>query len=230
MRLHVALFLAAALALPTVAGAGQVIPTRAELNYLLNGKGTFDDFEAFDIPQDTSVVLGVSLLTDTTVVLGQGPGLVNHGATYSSIRAPLCWMGSNFNGLPMTKTLLAWNPMLGEEALSPQLFFAVYIIYNVPVQLVGADLIRFGDVGLVTVEVYDTVGEFVDEVVMDLTDTGLHVFFGYRHDPGIGSLVIKNLKFPALWSPNVDNHVYGVVDTTPAGVTTWGRVKSLYLR
>jgi hypothetical protein len=215
---------------PAPAGAGQVIPSRAQLEYLLNGQGTLDEFETFDIPDDSSVVLGVSQLTDTSVVLGQGPGLVNPGATYTSIRAPLSWMGAYYNGLPMSKTILAWNPTVEEQAFSPQLFFAVYIIYNVPVQLVGADLIRFGDVGLVTVEVYDTAGEFVEEVIMDLTDVGLHVFFGYRHDPGIGSIVIKNMKFPALWSPNVDDHVYGVVDTTPAGATTWGRVKSLYLR
>lgn len=227
-RMAPLLLLAAAAAIP--AQAGQLF-SRNEVEFLLNGKGVLDDFETFSIPDDTSFALGVSQLDDQTVVQGQGPGLVNPGCRYSAINAPLCWMGAFYAGYPLTRTLVAWYPPAALAPESPQLFRGIYIIYDAPVQVTGIDLLRFTDdnVGLITVEVYDKDGTQLEDVSVDIVDRGSPAFFGYRHDYGLGYLVIKNTKFGGdPTSPNVNDHIYGNVDTTPVEPSSWGRLKALY--
>ena len=228
MRRFWAWMLTLTLLVPATAAADGIITTRVELNNLLGGQGTTDTFETFDVADSTVVALGVSQLNASTVVLGQGPGLVHAGATYISLNAPFAWMGSDYNGLPMSKTLLASYASQALSPESPLLFRAIRISYDVPPQLVGIDLVRFGDLGIVTIELYDAAGEFVADFFPSLEAAGQPVFFGYRYSPGIGSIVVKNTKFGTVWSPNIDDHTYGMLDVTGAKATTWGRLKTLY--
>jgi hypothetical protein len=225
--------LALALSLAGPAQAGVVIASRAQLNYLLADGAITDDFETLEVADSSMIECGVSLLDETTVVAGQGPGLVSPGAAYFSLRAPITWMGNYYQGFPMTRTLIAWNPSPPSITMAPQLFFGFQIAYSPPApQLVGVDMLALAQLDYLTVEIYGPADELVQEIVIDTQQVGVGraYFFGYRHDEGIGKLVIKNTKFGTVLGPNIDNHTYGPLDTTPVRSSSWGRLKDLYRR
>jgi len=209
---------------PIVAQADGLIATRAEMMEMLGTYKT-DDFETLDLVENGTLNTGLTLIDETSMVYGQGPNLVQDGAVYSSIRGPLTWVGGNYLGLGATKTLIAWNQTASAE---PQVFFAITIKYDTPVQAFGLDVLRYGEVGQITVEIYDTNNAFGEEHYLPTLDPGEKMFFGFWREAGITDVVVKNTLFGTIWSPNIDDHTYGMLGATPTVPTTWGRVKRLY--
>ncbi len=214
-----------------------VIATRDQLMAFLGSNATTDDFDSFNVADGATVNTGVSYFDNTTVMGANGPGLVHFGANYSMVRGPLTWVGANYFGIP-SRTIVCWNSAVaaaGKTATLPaasptdvKLFFAVLINYIVPVNAFGVDLWHFDVLGIVTVEVYDTAGNLLSENFVTPPPMGSSTFFGYTDPGGIGAIVVKNTKFPTYYSPNIDNHTYGMGLPTPAAKTSWGRIKTLY--
>lgn len=232
MRRIIIVLLAALALAPATVRAG-IIGTRAELMSILGADTVTDDFEAFPAPNGAAVNTQVSYIDALSVVAGVGPGLVHPGASYSFVRAPLTWVGSNYNGIS-TRTIVAWNLGAAASAEVPsspedvKLFFAVLISYVVPTPAFGVDLWRFDVMGVVTVEIYDPLGNLINDPIVSIPSLGVPTFFGYADPGGIGAVVVKNTKFPTYWSPNIDNHTYAAAANTPTRKSTWGRLKSLY--
>ena len=237
MRRHI-LALFAGLLLFSAPAFADVIATRAELMALLGPNATIDDFESFTVGDAQYVNTGISYLDNSSVIKGNGPGLVHAGATYSFERAPCTWMGANYNSIA-TKTLVAWNappPPGAYSARRPptdspsdvQLFFAVLITFLNPVNAFGVDLWRFDVVGLLTIELYDDNSNFPTSYDVAVPSLGAPSFFGLYSATPISALVVKNTRLPNAWSPNLDNVTYGVATNTPTSKTSWGRIKSLY--
>ena len=222
--------------LPSAASADQ-IETREELMLLIGDSAVTDDFETFAIGDHQYLNTGLSYLDASTTSVGRGPSLVHPGADYSFLRGPLTWMGGGYNGM-LSRTIVCWSPdgsmdaVRGVEEVSqsfePALFFAIQIIYKDPVEAFGIDLLRFDEVGLVTVELYDRLERLIQEFDISIPDVGPPTFFGYYHPAGISSVVVKNTRFPTFWSPNLDNHTYGRVQAVPTAKTSLGKVKRHY--
>lgn len=225
----------ALLACLPAAAAAEVITDRAIFESLVESP-TVDRFEGMPVTNGQALVTSLTTLDHTTRLDNIGPGLVEPGATYQFLRAPLTWLGDMYAGYPMSRTIIAWNgtegtpqgSMHGQNVNDPMLSFSVYIIYDTPAQLVGMDLLRWDILGLVTLEIYDQWGTLIEIVDADVPDAGVPTFIGYRFDDGIGSIVVKNTRFPAYWSPSIDNHIYGALNTTPVQQQSWGTVKKRY--
>jgi hypothetical protein len=218
--------IAALLVTASLAAAEGQIATRAELMQML-GAYTTDDYETMDVADGETMNTGLTALDATTVVDGQGPGLVHSGTTYTSIRGPFTWVGNNYLDLIPTRTLIAWNPTEANP-LEPQLFFAITIHFDEKPQAFGVDILRFGEMGQITVEVYETDDAFAQEFYLPTPVAGEPYFFGFFREGGLTDVVVKNTLFGTIWSPNIDNFTYGVLGATPAEPTSWGRIKTLY--
>lgn len=215
--------------------AAEVFTDRATFEALVDNP-TVDTFEDLPLTNGEALVTSLTTLDHTSMIGNQGPDLVHPGATYQFLRAPLTWLGDMYAGYPMSKTIIAWNGTegapqggtSGQSASDPMLSFSVYISYDTPVQLAGLDLLRWGELGLVTIELYDQWGTLIEILDVDVPDAGVPSFIGYRHDAGLGGIVVKNTRFPAYWSPSIDNHIYGPLNTTPVNAESWGSVKKRY--
>ncbi|MCG3131283.1 MAG: hypothetical protein FLDDKLPJ_02073 [Phycisphaerae bacterium] len=171
------------------------IATRAELNDLLVGGGTTDDFETYVIADGSIENTFVFDLQDTTIVNGQGPGLVHDGAIYFSSRH-LVWCGNGFNG-SRTRTILA-------DARS------MAIAFDVRTQLMGVDVQAFEGFGdTANVRIFSTAGQLLGSTNLTLPDDGTPVFVGFRHDAGIGTVEFTNSSNNQ--SPLLNDHTYGVI-------------------
>lgn len=216
-------------AVPALAGQ---LTSRADLMTLLGTSAVTDDFEGYSIADGGVVNTQLSYMDNTTVVNGNGPGLIHPGATYSSIRGPFTWIGAGYKGIP-SRSIVVWNvgPVAPAKALGAQdikLFFAVLVQFANPVVAFGADLLRFDVVGIVTVEIYDVFQNQIDELFIDIPDIGVPSFAGYSYPDGIGAVVIKNTKIGTTYSPTIDNLTYGFGAPVPTKHATWGRIKALY--
>lgn len=176
----------------------QQIPDRSTLDSILGANQIFEDFESFDVAYGGAVSLDVYSLDDSTIAMGQGPGLVEPGAVYSdSATSALQWNGDNYYSL-ISKTLLS-NGANGE----------IDIDYTTPVNAMGLDLRAFAGYGYTgTVDVYDLSGNLVSSTGISLSSGGTeNVFFGWQHAAGISSVVVRSSTYG--WSPLIDNHGYG---------------------
>ena len=231
------LFFGAGLLLCASPALSGIVDTRDQLMTMLGANAVTDDFNGFNVGDGATVNTGVSYFDASTVVAGNGPGLVHAGATYSMVRAPLTWVGANYFGIP-SRTIVCWNsaaaaaaPMAKLPGANPtdvKLFFAVLINFLEPVNTFGVDLWHFDVLGIVTVEIYDTAGDLISENFVTPPPMGSSTFFGDTEPGGIGAVVVKNTKFPTYYSPNIDDFTYGVATATPAAKTSWGRIKTLY--
>ena len=186
-----------AVALSYVAAA-QVIPNRATLNAMLVSSTT-DDFETYSIADGVNDVMDVTSLDSTTVVNGQGPGLVNPGVTYlSPNQDDLQWNGHAFSGLN-TKTIIA-NDISGDFSIR----------YDVSTQAMGIDVkVYQGFAFTGTMRVYDG-GTLLHTFNYRMGGySGESTFLGYRNDLGISHVILGNSTWP--WSPLIDDHTYGTV-------------------
>lgn len=197
MRNQLVLSLAA-----TVIGAGAMtawgdgqIPDRATLDSILGGNQTLEDFESFVIADGGATNLDVAVLDDQTIANGQGPGLVEAGATYTASSNVLQWNGNNYYGLG-SRTFLGNSEQL-------------QIDYNPSVTAMGIDArayIGYGYSGSMTV--YDLNNAVVGTINFTLNNGGSeNVFVGWEWTAGISRVVLDGGAWS--WSPVVDNHGYG---------------------
>ncbi len=175
-------------------GDGQ-IPDRATLDSILGANQTLEDFETFVITDGGAVNLDVNPLDDTSIANGQGPGLVEDGATYRATTNVLQWNGNAYFNL-QSKTFLA----NGEE---------LEITYDPIVTAMGIDARAFQGYGYSgTMRVYDAGNNLVGTINFSLSSGGAeNVFLGWEVSAGISRVTIDDLSHP--WSPVVDNHGYG---------------------
>lgn len=184
------------------AASASVIPDRSTLNTILGGGGTTDTFESYSIVDGGAEVIGVSSLDETTIAMGQGPGLVNDGCTYNG---NLQWNGNNYFALP-TRTLLA-----NSETFTFQ--------YDTFTTAMGVDLHAFaGYADTAMVSVYDNAGGLLFSGNMALPNDATGVFFGFESAGGIGSVVFDGAGWS--WSPIANDHTYGV--PAPASLALLG--------
>ena len=189
--------------------AGTIISDRTQLNTILGGSGVTENFENYNVPDGNGDGLQATL-DSSTVVNGQGPGLVVNGVTFVAGSSNLQWNGANYFGSP-SKELVAGQPM--------------NIDFSVPVNAFGLDLrafTGFGDTATVTIFGTD------DSTVLDtispigLAGTGVPVFFGYQDIAGIGKIELTQQS--GFWSPMIDNLTFAqsAAASTPEPSTVLG--------
>jgi len=175
-------------------GDGQ-IPDRATLDSILGGNQTLEDFESFVIADGLATGLDVNPLDDTSIANGQGPGLVEDGASYLATPGFLQWNGNNYYSL-QSRTFLANGEVLE-------------ITYDPAVTAMGLDaraFVGFGFAG--AMNVYDTGNNLVGTINFSLSSGGSeNVFLGWEWTSGISRVTLDDLSHP--WSPVIDNHGYG---------------------
>lgn len=178
------------------AASAQQIPDRATLDQLLGPNQAFEDFESYSIGAGNAVDLSVSSLDDTTVAQGQGPGLVEPGATYLSVgSSPLFWNGDQYHGLG-SRTIESGNQ-------------SIRIQYTPPAQAVGFDATNFETFGYPGKATFRDASDNVVGVMI-FTLNGVaneRVFVGWQHEGGIARVDILTTAFS--WSPLIDDHGYG---------------------
>ncbi len=197
-------------------GIAAVIPDRTTLNTLLSGGGTTDDFESYNVADGSSSVdTSVGSLGSTTLVNGQGPGLVHSGATYVFTGSFIQWNGNNYFGLN-TKTILCGPSQILE------------IDYTSPVIAMGIDLEAFsGFPDSVTAKVYGPGGLIFTSSPISVNGPS-PVFFGYQDPGGIVKVIFTGSAYS--FSVIIDNHTYG--GSPPASVPTmteWGMIMFMVL-
>lgn len=202
--------------LMSVAATAQVIGDRATLNALLVSSTT-DDFETYRVAVGSAENLDIWSLDSTSIANGQGPGLVNPGATYSDpSAAQLQWNGDTYFGLT-TKTILA-NGVNG----------AIRIDYANFTQAMGLDAENFGGYPYDgSMQVWNG-ATLVDTVNFSLGGgTSEFKFVGYRNDAGITHVILSSPNYN--WSPIIDDHTYGVVPE-PATLLALGAALAAMVR
>lgn len=180
----------------TVLPAG-FIGSRSELDALLGGGGKTDGFEGFNIEDFGATNTDAVTLDENSIVNGQGPGLVNDGATYiTSLQVQ--WNGNGYFNLP-SRTILSNS---GDNSIT--------IRYDEMTQAMGIDLLAFNGYGdTATVEIFDLAGAPIASANVTIPGDATPLFIGYQHDDGIGSVRLTHTNWP--WSPVIDNHSYGLV-------------------
>ncbi len=181
-------------------GADGQILTRADLLARLGGNAVIEDFEAFSIAPGMAAVLDISCLDDSSIALGQGPGLVQPGATYCDPAGiELQWNGDQYFSRT-TKTILSNHAG------------AIHITYSPAVTAMGVDLSAYiGYPYTGTATVYDPSNGVLGTVSFTLVSGGAERFFvGWADAGGIGRVEIFSPTYS--WSPKIDDHAYGSCD------------------
>ncbi len=180
----------------SVALADGRVNDRATLNSILGGSQILEDFESFVIADGSAANLDVNPLDDTSIANGQGPGLVEDGASYLATPGVLQWNGNNYFSLP-TRTFLANGEVL-------------QITYDSPVRAMGLDAGAFAGFGYSGVmNVYDSNNNLAGTINFNISSGGAEkVFLGWEVAAGISRVTLDDLGHP--WSPVIDDHGYGV--------------------
>jgi hypothetical protein len=191
-------------------GVGQAragaIGSRAALQALLGGPGTLEDFEAFSIASGSAVVTGVALLNSTTIVNGQGPGLVVPGVDFTFGTGLLQWDGAGYFGSPSKEILSgapAGQPISIDWTASPVRAFGIDLRAFTGFGATATMLI-FGPDHTTLIGTLPGVG---------LPDSGVPLFVGWEDAGGIGKVSFTQLGQP--WSPIIDNLEFGGTASVP---------------
>lgn len=194
MNVTVLGFLMLAVAVEQVQGA--IIVDRTALQALLGGPGTLEDFESFNIDPGIAAILNSATLDSTSVMNGQGPGLVIPGVTFDGNPSSILqWNGVGYVGAPSREILANAQPLVIDFAL--------------PTQAFGVDLRAFTDFPAdATLEVYagDDTTLLASLNAISLSSSGVPVFAGYEDINGIGRLVLTQTS---SYSPIIDNLEFG---------------------
>ncbi len=179
--------------LPAATFAEQ-IQTRAELNTILGSAAITDDFEIFQQVAGSFVTFEGDL-DSTRIIEGQGPNLVNPGASYGPGQSG--WANylyaAGYQGLP--------SQMFQSESKSFDIRFSS------PVYAAGVDITSFYTGGMAThVFFFFENSTFVD--VPFIARAGQTDFVGWREEGGIYSIRVWNEGSGAN-SPLLDNSTYG---------------------
>ncbi len=189
---------------------GGLIGDRAALHGILGGNAVEEDFESYAVGDGISdSAFGLGVLDSTTISNGQGPSLVEPGATYvsgdgSSVNN-FSWQGDGYLSLP-TKTIVAF--------IAANIPTTLTISYDTPVIAMGVDLYDYDLFShTTTISVFDDGGGLIESFDFSI-DGSAGVFFGYESS-AIGS--VKFTGNPLGWASIIDNHSYGVPE--PATVS-----------
>ena len=195
----------------TLLGFGETkadfLPDRASLNALLGARAVSEPLETYQVesPRDPDI-LG-STLSSTTVVNGQGPGLVKPGVIFSldpAVSPPptLQWNPSGYFGLT-TKTLAGSRSTL------------LAITFSAPTTAFGVAVktyVQFSDTVVAVVYAADGVTE-LGRRNLSLVGTGA-VFLGYSNpDAGIGRVTLTSTTRP--FTPVIDDLAFGALPRAP---------------
>lgn len=188
---------------------GGVIESRADLLAQLGPAAITEDFEAYKFPTNTAERVGTEV-DATSVIDGQGPGLVQAGVRF--IQAPA---GEGLQWDRQFQYGLTSAAMVSDSEL--------IVDFTVPVSHAGFNMFWF-DVGFPlanpsTVQVYAA-----DDVTM-LYSTNIFepfapdsYFFGYTDSRGIGRIVLFRDEGDDLGvSPMIDNLTFGFVPESTVG-------------
>ncbi len=191
----------------TVVGAGSTVDAGlisdwVTLDAILGPNAVNEDFESYVVSPGGTVTLATRFLDSTTIINGQGPGLVATGVTYISgigvTGENFAWQGDGYFALS-TKTLVAF--------MGPKGSMMMTIDYDTPVVAMGIDLFDYeGFSHTTTVSVFDPGGSLIESFDLFIDGPG-GVFFGYEA-AAIGSVTVTGN--PLGWSSIIDNHTYGV--------------------
>ena len=175
-----------------------LLGTRAELDGVLGGNQTLEDFESLSLSfggqaNDTGN------LNSTSIFAGQGGGLVETGASYQSDggSGALFWNGDGYFDLN--------SQSLGDS--SEWRGLGIEILYDNPVNAFGFDMqgyLGYSMTGFVSV--FDTVGSLISSTAVN------GGFFGWEDMGGIGSVLIAA---DATGYIMIDNHGYGESSAVP---------------
>jgi hypothetical protein len=200
----------ATLSLLRIGGPAQAaaIATRTDLQTILGGSGTLEDFESYIIPDGSAMnLLDITVLDSTSVTNGQGPGLVIPGVSFSLgmggfLQAGLGdWNGAAYFGSP-SKEILTGNSILA-------------INFASPVRAFGMDLRAFTGFGATaTMSVFGPDGATPIGLIssIGLSDDGIPLFAGWEDKSGIGRVELKQFiltQHIQNWSPIIDNLEFG---------------------
>jgi hypothetical protein len=185
------------------ANAG-AIATRGALITALGGPGTLENFESFSVGNGAATALGSATLNSTSIVGGQGPGLVQSGLNFTFGTGGLQWDGAGYFGSP-SKEILSGSP--AGQPLGIQ--------FTGLVNAFGIDLRAFTGFGATaTVNIFapndTTLIASVSGIA--LSSSGVPVFFGWQDAGGIGEVTLTQTGQP--WSPIIDNLEYGNAATS----------------
>lgn len=203
-------------AVTAVFANAQVINDRSTLNGIL-GSYVNDDFETYSVADGTAIVTNVAVLNSTTIMTGQGPGLVNAGVTYRDLSGnSIQWNGNGYYGI-VSKSIIA-NGTNGDFRID----------YDGSTIAMGLDLKSFEGYGYSgTMSVYSG-ATLVDTVAFSVSAVaGSSTFVGYQHGAGITSVLLNSPTYP--WSPIIDDHTFAAVPE-PGTIAALGAGVLLLLR
>ena len=184
--------------------SAQQISTRVELNAILSSGYEYTDaFEGYNIGVGGSDNTNLTSLNSTSIVNGQGPGLVGPGVTYSTYDTGftgeqdfLFWNGPGYFGGASK------NIESGQQGIE--------FTYTLNVNAMGVDLSDFQGFG-------DTYTAYVyNGINLVGTSSGTlsgptPTFFGWQNAGGITSVILVDSV--NYWSPIVDEHSFGFAPT-----------------
>lgn len=197
MRLSAFVLSLLAAVIPAVQAAP--IVSRAGLQAILGGAGSVEDFESFAIGTGDATTLDCFTLTSAAVCNGQGPGLVIGGVSFVFSPGAGQWNGQAYYGAPSRELLSNGQPLL--------------VDFSSPVSAFGVDLRAFsGYPATAAIAVYgaDDATLLGTIASIDLASSGVPVFAGWEHAPGIGSFSLTQSAHS--WSPIIDNLEFGSAD------------------
>ncbi len=186
------------------AAAAQQIATRTQLNQILStGYEYTDAFQAYSIASGGAATLGVSSMNSTSILNGQGPGLLDPGVTYSTANQGdlLQWNGVNYVGSMRQEILSNDNSLV--------------LTYTMGVDAMGVDLRDYAGYGQnFTADVYNG-SNLVGQLSGTLAGAGTTQFFGWENAGGITSVVFTGSGSSDYWSPIIQEHSYGQAVLSP---------------
>lgn len=189
---------------PAVQAAALV--DRPALQAVLGGPGTLEDFESYVAsPAGGADGIGVGVLDSTTIVNGQGPGLVVPGVTFTGPNSGLQWDDAGYFGAPSREILI------GAPAGQP-----LGIDFAGSVGAFGVDLRAFsGFPATATMTIFAADDTSVIGVLSSLSlgGGGSPIFAGWEDAGGIGRVELTQTGQP--WSPIIDNLEFGKHNGTP---------------
>jgi hypothetical protein len=204
---HAFVLLCCAIALLVAPARGGVISSRSQLNSLLTSSQT-EGFETFPA-QFNSVYAFIGDVDASTVIFGQGPGLVRSDVRFrASPNSNLQWNGPSAFSNP-TRTILsnATGHGLAIDFLSPVDTFGLDMDTNQPtISIVQCQVLNLSRTA----------------VIATITGVGVSAaggFVGYQDAGGIGGVIVA--QSPA--APDFlcfDNVTYGLALPEPASLST----------
>lgn len=177
---------------PGVCGAVVNYTVTATDNCSSSGSCTTEDFEAYALPAGSAENLfGITILDETTIANGQGPGLVQDGCVYISMGGDFQWNDAGYYG-QVNRNIVASSNTIKLE-------------YDTTVGVVNFNLSAFdGYSDTATIEAFDSGGVSLGVVGPLAIPNATPVPVSFTV-PGIKTITIVGTL---VWSPLLNDHVF----------------------